>query len=173
MTKACEFYNKATNSKFDIIAEFLSLLHNERINYCVIGGVAINAYCEPLVTLDFDCVIAKDRIIDLKEKLKSKGFKIKTHPHTYEVTHLNSEVRIQIQRDNRYQEFIKGATFCKVLDYRMRVAKKEDLLCGKLWASQDKTRNKLKKEKDMLDIHRLTDKYAELKKLMNKKFQSA
>lgn len=166
--KANEFYNKATNSKFDIIAEFLGLLHNEGIAYCVIGGVGINAYCEPLLTLDFDCVIAKDRIKDLKEKIKAKGFKIKTHPHTYEVIHPNSDVRIQLQRDERYQGFIKGASFLTVLDYKMKVAKKEDLLYSKLWAFQDKTRNKLKREKDILDIHRLTDKYPELKPLVNK-----
>jgi hypothetical protein len=50
----------------------------------------------------------------------------------------------------------------------MKVAAKEDLLSGKIWASQDKTRNKLKKEKDTLDIHRLIEKYPELKKLVKK-----
>ena len=50
----------------------------------------------------------------------------------------------------------------------MKAASKQDLLLGKIWASQDKTRNKIKKEKDMLDIHRLIEEYPELKKLVNK-----
>jgi len=128
----------------------------------------MNAYCEPLLTLDFDCVIEKDRIQDLKKKLKLRGFKVQTHPYTYEVTHPKSDVRIQIQRDDRYQKFIKNAILTEVLDYEMKVAAKEDLLYGKIWASQDETRNRLKKEKDSLDIHRLTEKYPKLKKLVSK-----
>lgn len=160
------FYNKATNSKFNIISEFLILLRSEKIEYCVIGGTAMNAYCEPLLTLDFDCVIERNRVADLKKRLKSKGFKVNTHPYTYEVTHPKSDIRIQIQRDDRYQAFIRNAIIKKVLDYKMKVAAKEDLLSGKIWASQDKTRNKLKKEKDMLDIHRLIEKYPELENLV-------
>lgn len=128
----------------------------------------MNAYCEPLLTLDFDCVIEKDRVQDLKKNLKTKGFKIKTHPYTYEITHPKSDIRIQIQRDKRYRGFIKNAILKRVLDYKMKVAAKEDLLSGKIWASQDKTRNRLKKEKDTLDIHRLTERYPELKKLVRK-----
>lgn len=164
--KVGDFYKKATNSKLNIIAEFLNLLGKEKIDYCVIGGVGINAYCEPLLTLDFDSVIAKDRIKELRQILKSKGFKIKTHPYTYEVVHSESDIKIQIQRDDRYQAFIKNAVLREVLDYKMYVAKKEDLILGKIWASQDRTRNKLKREKDILDIHRLVTKYPELKKLV-------
>ncbi|MBE0432940.1 hypothetical protein IBX73_05670 [candidate division WOR-3 bacterium] len=69
------FYSKVADSTFDVIDEFLNLMRSEGIEYCVIGGVAMNA-------------------------------------------------------------------------------------------SQDKTRSKLKKEKDLLDIHRLTEKYPRLKKLI-------
>jgi len=51
------------------------------------------------------------------------------------------------------------------MGYKMKVATKEDLLHGKIWACQDQTRKKLKREKDALDIHRLIDRYPELKKL--------
>jgi len=57
-----EFFNRATNSKKDIIQEFLSTLEDLRVDYCVIGDIAINAYCEPIVTLDFDCVIISEEI---------------------------------------------------------------------------------------------------------------
>lgn len=162
------FYNKVSDSTFDIIDEFLNLMHSEGIEYCVIGGVAMNAYCEPLLTLDFDCVVDRRRVQGLKKSLSARGYKVKTHPYTYEVTHPKSDIRIQVQRDARYQNFLKNAVIKKMLDYRMKVAKKEDLLAGKIWASQDKTRNKLKREKDLLDIHRLTEKYPGLRKLVNK-----
>lgn len=163
-----QFYNKVTNSSFDIIAEFLKLLKRERIDYCVIGGVGINAYCEPVVTLDFDCVITIDKMPGLRDKLKSKGFKVKAHLRTFEITHSGSDIRIQVQRDERYQEFIERAELCKVLGYKMRVAKKEDLVLGKLWAYKDEERDELKREKDLLDIRRMIDKYPELREVVNR-----
>lgn len=163
---ARKFFNKVTNSKFDIIEEFLKILKEKRIPYCVIGGFAINAYCEPLITLDFDCVIDEKRIGELKEVLKTKGFKVKTHPYTFEIKHPESDLRIQIQRDKRFQEFIKKAKIKKVLGYKIKVASKEDLLISKIWCMKDKTRNKLKREKDNLDIKRLVEKFPELKKIL-------
>lgn len=64
--KGREFYNRVTNSSTDIIEEFLNLLNEEQIDYVVIGGMAVNAYCEPMVTLDFDCVIEMARVEDLR-----------------------------------------------------------------------------------------------------------
>jgi hypothetical protein len=87
-----------------------------KIPYCVI-------YCEPLITLDFDCVVAVEGIERLKEILKERGFKTKTDLYTYEVTHRGSDVRIQIQRDKRYQGFIERAEEHKVLGYKINVAK--------------------------------------------------
>ncbi|MEK7449810.1 MAG: hypothetical protein AAB019_10060 [Planctomycetota bacterium] len=163
MTKQ-EFYRRITNSKKDLIKEFLGILHKLRIPYCVIGGVALNAYCEPMVTLDFDCVLHFDAISVIKKELLQKGFRIKTHPYTWEITRKGSDVRIQLQRDQRYQKFIKKAIKREVLGYQMKVAQKKDLLKGKIWAYCDPTRNTLKREKDRLDIRRLISKYPSLKK---------
>lgn len=166
-----DFYNKVTNSKMDIIKEFLELLEEKNILYCVIGGIGINAYCEPIVTLDFDCVIFKQDVKKLTERLKERGFKVKTHPYTWEVKHRASDIRIQIQRDERYQQFIKNAQLKQVLGYKMRVAKKEDLLIGKIWAYKDPTRDALKKDKDMLDIKRLIRRYPKLKEYLPTDFK--
>ncbi|MEW6556789.1 MAG: hypothetical protein AB1349_05470 [Elusimicrobiota bacterium] len=165
MTKK-EFYNRITNSSRDILAEFLKILNSKKIDYCAIGGIAVNAYCEPLITLDFDCVIAIKDINQLKKELKTAGFKIKTHPHTWEVKHRNSDIKIQLQRDKRYGDFIKRARIRNVLGYKIKVAKKEDVLKGKIWAYTDPERNKLKREKDALDIKRLIKKYPALKRLV-------
>lgn len=60
----------------------------------MIGGVAINAYCEPVLTLDFDCVVIGEQIEKLKEELKRRKFKVNSPPHTWEITHKASDVRI-------------------------------------------------------------------------------
>jgi len=170
MTKR-EFYNKVTNSKIDILDEFLHILHSKQIPYCVIGGVGVNAYCEPVVTLDFDCVVIIDQIEKLKEELKRKKFKVKSHPHTWEIAHKESSLKIQIQRDERYQEFIKKAESHKVLGYTMMVAQKRDILKGKLWAYHDPDRDELKRDKDLLDIKRLVRKYPELTKFLSEEIK--
>lgn len=163
---ARKFFNKVTNSSFDILYEFLKILEKEKISYCVIGGFAINAYCEPLLTLDFDCVVDEKRIEDLKKSLKVKGFKIKAHPHAFEIRHPESDLRIQIQRDKRFQDFIKRAKTKNVLGYKMKVASREDLLLSKIWSIKDRTRSELKREKDKLDIKRLLERFPELKGLI-------
>jgi len=161
-----EFFNRATNSKKDIIQEFLSTLEDLHIDYCVIGGIAINAYCEPIVTLDFDCVIVSEEIENLRTILKEKGFKVKRHPFTLEVTSPYSDIRIHIQLDKRYQEFLKNAKEKEVLGYKMRVADIKDILIGKIWAYEDETRAPLKREKDLLDIKRIIEKFPELTNIL-------
>ncbi len=163
---AQEFYNRVTNSKKDLISEFLQILHHEQIPYCVIGGIAINAYCEPVVTLDFDCVVIVEQAEKLKEELKRRKFKVKSQPQTWEITHKDSDVRIQIQRDERYQEFIMKSQSHKVLGYTMMIAQKNDLLRGKLWAYLDPNRNELKRDKDLLDIKRLLRRYPEIEEFL-------
>ena len=165
------FYNRVTNSRKDILGEFLSLLNNLNINYCVIEGVGLNAYCEPILTLDFDCVILKEKIEELKKVLKEKDFKLRSHPHTIEVSKKGSDLKIQIQKNGRYQEFIQNAKEKSVLGYKIMVASKEDLIKGKIWAYQDEKRNEIKRAKDLLDIKRLVNKYPSLKSLIPKELK--
>src|SRR4029079_14445346 len=42
----------------DFLEGFLSVLESLGVDFCVIGGVAVNAYSEPIVTEDFDVAIA-------------------------------------------------------------------------------------------------------------------
>jgi hypothetical protein len=51
------------------------------IEYCIIGGLAVNAYVEPVVSLDLDIVAALDGIDKLIESTKGK-FKIEKFPHS-------------------------------------------------------------------------------------------
>jgi len=40
----------------------IDILNKAGSNYCLIGGVAVNAYVEPLVSLDLDMVVASEEI---------------------------------------------------------------------------------------------------------------
>ena len=48
------FFKTVTNGEIDIIQVLLSLLEETGSAYCVIGGLAVNAYAKPVVSLDLD-----------------------------------------------------------------------------------------------------------------------
>jgi hypothetical protein len=64
MTKK-EFINLISNGQEDVIGNFLKLLNDNKIDYCVIGGLGVNAYVEPVVSLDLDIVLIADAIEQL------------------------------------------------------------------------------------------------------------
>jgi len=51
-----EFMNAVANGKADVLQIFLDALAALDAGYCVIGGLAVNAYVEPVVSLDLDVV---------------------------------------------------------------------------------------------------------------------
>ena len=102
------FLNGLSNGKSDIIQELLDILKEQNIKYCVIGGLAVNAYVEPVVSLDLDIVIISDAVERLIEHSKDK-FKVEKFPHIINLNSRESDIRIQIQIDERYQNFLENA----------------------------------------------------------------
>ena len=158
---AKEFANKIANGRQDFIEEFFSLLKKEKVKFCLIGGLAVNVYAEPVVSLDVDIVIVAAKI-DSFVKLIKRKFKVAEFKHSINITAASSDVRIQIQKDERYQPFIKGARVKKVLGYSLPAAGIEDVLRGKIWAYSDKSRRQSKRQKDLADIMRLVEAKPEL-----------
>jgi len=74
----------------------------------LIDGQAVNAYAEPLVSLDLDLAVAVDQIEEV-EALFKKHFVVKRFPHNLNVTIPDSDVRVQIQTDKRYSSFLERA----------------------------------------------------------------
>lgn len=164
MTKK-EFMNSVSNGQEDILQQLLDLLDSMKIDYCVIGGLAVNAYVEPVVSLDLDLVVAAKKIDNLTESA-GKIFNIKKFPHSFNLTSPKSDLRFQLQIDSRYQTFIPRATVKNVMGYKMNVATVEDVLQGKIWAYSDEQRRKSKRQKDLADIYRLVEAYSHLKDLL-------
>ena len=156
------FFNRVTNGKKDIIQEIIDLMNQNDIEYCVIGGLAVNAYVESVVSLDFDIVVVADGIDKLIESTKV-NFKIEKFPHSIHVGSKDSDVRIQIQTDKRYQDFIEKASARDIMGYQMNVASLEDVLTGKIWAYSDKQRRGSKRQKDLSDIMRIIELFPEQK----------
>jgi hypothetical protein len=156
------FLNGVTHSREDIVQILLSLLEETRAGYCVIDGLAVNAYAEPVVSLDVDLVVVADRIDTLRAAAVAKGMKVQEFEHSLNLSLATSDLRIQIQTDPRYQAFLPRAERHDVLGYQMVVAALRDVLRGKLWAYADATRRASKRQKDISDIMRLVETHPEL-----------
>jgi len=157
-----EFVNRLANGKSDIIQVFLDILSKTGSRYCLIGGLAVNAYVEPVVSLDLDVVAANEDVGAICRAAKKLGLKVEQFEHSVNLTSTNSDLRIQLQQDQRYQKFVSNARGKNVLGYTMRVARVEDVLQGKVWAYSDKTRRKSKRQKDLADIFRIVEKFPQL-----------
>ena len=164
MTKK-EFLNAISNSKVDIIQAFLDTLSTSNADYCVIGGLAVNAYAEPVVSLDLDIVVAADNIKTVIKAIEAH-FRIQRFAHSINLSTDKSDLRIQLQTDSRYQDFISRAKSHTVLGYKMKVASAEDVLQGKIWAYSNDQRRMSKRQKDLADIVRLIEEYSSLAELL-------
>lgn len=142
----------------NLLENLIELLKEQKIRFCVIGGQAVNAYAEPLVSLDLDLVVAVDQIKNVQTLLE-KHFVVKRFPHSLNVTIPNSDVRVQIQTDERYSSFLEKASVQSVLGMELPVASIEDVLQGKVWAALDSERRGSKRQKDLADIARLLENY--------------
>jgi len=158
------FLNAIANNKVDVVQIVLDILKKTGSGYCVIGGLAVNAYVEPVVSLDLDIVVAEQDLDMVGKAAAKRGFKIENYEHSINLAKAGSDLRIQLQTDSRYQDFILRAKPKKVLGYRMKVAAVEDVLKGKTWAYLDEKRRRSKRQKDLADILRIVEVYPGLRK---------
>jgi hypothetical protein len=77
-----------------------------------------------------------------------------------------SDLRVQLQTDPRYQEFVKRAELREVLGYHMQVAALENVVRGKLWAYSDSARRRSKRQKDLADLMRLAESNPEVRTML-------
>lgn len=161
--QALTFWKTVTMDESSFLEQIILILEGNQIRYCVIDGQGVNAYVEPLVSLDLDVVIATDQIAQVEALLESSGFQIKRFAHSLNVTLPGSSLRLQIQTDPRYAGFPLRATERDVLGLTLPVAAVTDILQGKVWAFQDPARRGSKRQKDLADIARLLERYPELR----------
>lgn len=156
--RAQEFWKAVVDDRVDFLERLLALLAARGIRYCLVGGQAVNAYVEPMVSLDLDIVVAVEQLPAI-ETLMREAFVTERFPHSLNVSLPGSDLRVQIQTDPRYPPFVQRATHRTVLGLRLPVAHLEDVLQGKLWAVMDTTRRPSKRQKDLADIARILEAY--------------
>lgn len=113
--------------------------------YCLIGGLAVNCYVEPVYTLDADIVLTQQPARATNDWAP------------------RSDLRIQFITDERYQDFLDRSVESEVLGISVRIASLQDVTQGKLWAYGDPQRRLSKRKKDELDLIRLAEAHPELK----------
>ena len=166
-----EFLNSLANGQIDIVQLLLDIIAETASSYCVIGGLAVNAYVEPVVSLDIDIVIAVKDLEATCRAAEKRGLKVEQFEHSLNLSSSKSDLRIQLQTDPRYQEFIPRAELRDVLGYKMSVASLDDVLRGKAWAYADQTRKRSKRQKDLADILRMIEIYPQFKAKLPRSLQ--
>jgi hypothetical protein len=146
----------------NFLEELLRVLDENHIRYCVVGGQGVNAYVEPLVSLDLDIVFAAGDLAKA-EAVLGRHFKIERFPHSLNLSAPSSDLRVKIRTDPRYAEFVDRAEIRSVLGVHLPVARIEDILQGKIWAADDESRRTSKRRKDLLDIERILESRPDLR----------
>ncbi len=163
--RARAFYKAVTVDRSGVLEQILELLNRLSVPYCVVGGQAVNAYVEPLVSLDLDLVVAAENLPQLLAALPPAAA-VEHFADSVNVTFPESDLRLQFQTDPRYMDFPARATIGNVLGTELRVASPEDVLVGKVWAANDGARRPSKRLKDLADIARLLERFPDLRRLV-------
>ncbi|HSF13957.1 MAG TPA: nucleotidyl transferase AbiEii/AbiGii toxin family protein [Vicinamibacteria bacterium] len=160
--QAIQFWKTVTVDDANFLETFVSLLKEKNVAYCVVGGQAVNAYVEPLVSLDLDLVVSVDELPSLERALAER-YRLERFPHSLNISVPDSDLRIQIQTDPRYFEFVERAEPRSVLGRTLPVASLPDVMQGKVWAALDPNPRASKRQKDLADISRILEAHPELR----------
>jgi hypothetical protein len=182
---AAEVYESVTNGGVSDFADAVAIL-NRNGPWCLIGGLAVNCFVEPVYTIDIDLVVAAEKIFVVRNELGHTGFCVDQFEHSSipspgdVVVPLSqgeragvramrkSKLVIQFATDQRYQTFLGSETEREVLGIRVPVASLEHIIRGKVWAWQDSVRRSSKRKKDELDLLRIAEAYPDLRRLVPK-----
>jgi hypothetical protein len=161
-----QFYDWQTAGGGGDVTLLVSTLEQLEIPWCMIGGLAVNHWArEPLATADVDVVIAAERVDEAVTALRKVGFTAKKFKWSVNLKG-HSKVSVQISTEDIYHDFPKRSVPADIHGILMRVASREDTLRGKILAYEDLQRRASKRQKDLLDIMRLTEANPRLRKLL-------
>jgi hypothetical protein len=160
--QATTFWRAVTMDRTDMLGDVLAFLASHDVRFCAIGGVAVNAYVEPVVTLDLDLVIAAPDLARVMPLLAAE-FTADRLEHRLNLAKPGSDLRVQVQTDPRYAPFVDRAARAIVLGVELPVARIEDVLQGKVWAAVDPQRRASKRQKDLADIARILESRPQLR----------
>ena len=82
--QALAFWKTITRDQSNLLENLIALLNEREIRFCVVGGQAVNAYVEPLVSLDLHLVVAVDQLEQV-EALIEPHFGLTQFPHSLNI----------------------------------------------------------------------------------------
>jgi hypothetical protein len=160
-----EIYESVTNGGSSDFAQVVAILERHG-PWCLIGGLAVNCYVEPVYTIDADIVAVAKNLAAIRDELAAAGFGLEQFPHLLNARKAAGKLNIQFTQDDRYQSFIARANRREVLGQLVPVADLKDIVQGKIWAWSDAQRRVSKRKKDELDLIRIAEAYSELRDLI-------
>ena len=162
---AAEVYESVTNGGASDFAAVATILNRNK-PWCLIGGLAVNCYVEPVYTIDVDLVVAAKNLAQIQRELETAGFAVQQFEHSTNAQRGDSKLNLQFTTDPRYQDFLGSESERQVLGIAVSVATLENIIRGKVWAWQDSMRRLSKRKKDELDLLRIAEAYPELGRLI-------
>ncbi len=163
--KATEVFESVTNGGSSDFALLVRIL-DKHGRWCLVGGLAVNCYVEPVFTVDADIVVASSELSAVQAELIARGFEVTEHEHSVNAQMRGSDLRIQFTTDQRYQKFLADTNVKRVLGENVPVASLGNIVNGKVWAWSDPKRRLSKRKKDELDLIRIAERYPDLRKMM-------
>src|ERR1700681_5123008 len=100
--QAATFWRTVTRDHSDLLEHALQALEEAGARYCVIGDQAVNAYAEPVVSLDLEFALAPGEIERLGA-LFGPPIRMERFEHSVILSAPDSDLRIQFQVDPRHQ----------------------------------------------------------------------
>lgn len=162
---AAQIYESVTNGGTSDFADVVAILDRHE-PWCLIGGLAINCYVEPVYTVDADIVVVAKKLDLIRDELGRAEFRTSEFPHSLNASRGSGKLNIQFTTDPRYQEFLDSASVCEVLGVRAHVATLENLVRGKVWEWSDRERRFSKRKNDELDLVRVAEAHPNLRHLI-------
>ena len=87
---AAEIYESVTNGGASDFAELVTVLNRNK-PWCLIGGLAVNCYVEPVYTVDVDLVVVAANLEQIGRELEAAGFRLKRFEHSMNAQRPSSE----------------------------------------------------------------------------------
>jgi hypothetical protein len=100
---ASEVFESVTGSGSSDFALLVSILRRHS-PWCLIGGLAVNCYVEPVFTLDADVVVVSSQLESIKNDLAGAGFSLQEFLHSLNATMPGSQLRIQLSLERKKDE---------------------------------------------------------------------
>jgi hypothetical protein len=160
-----EIYESVTNGGASDFAQVAAVLDRHGA-WCLIGGLAVNCFVEPVYTIDADIVVVAQSLPAIRDELTAAGFHLEQFAHSLNAKKAPGKLNIQFTQDERYQSFIGRAKRQEVLGLSVPVADLKDIVQGKMWAWSDQERRLSKRKKDELDLIRIAEAFPELREGM-------